>query len=670
MEPQMEGEDLNDGRNTAASLRSGPNSESGTRPPSSSAKHQMYQSRSAVKVAWEKNEEDSDRLDEPVAVAGKARRGGVKVQDKDVRSSGSMRERSKSGNATGGNEMGTSPGVKARPRSSGVDVHQYLDGDKYYRLIGNGFYLAIFARFKVFRRNFTNILIASLAVVDCLQALFNVPLFTLFFVVEPSWLKGKAWAIISYSLRLEFGFLNLVSMTALMVDRFFAVHLPLKYFTWKTTKKAKIAVFLIWLVCTIVVVLLAVPLFNMDLDGMPVETNWLKGKAWAIISYSLRLEFGFLNLVSMTALMADRFFAVHLPLKYFTWKTTKKAKIAVFLMWLVCTIVVVLLAVPLFNMDLDGMPVGTSRKVIYEKERLIVGPIIVLFTIASTVLGILTCYSIYQKKKERMLLNLPPLCAEARLKKDIKAAKTVSMTIALYYICYIPLVVFSIWRRNDETKIINAWSAFTVSFLVFLSSTLNPIIYVLRYRRTRSAFRQFLKDPCGTSAYRENPVRKARRREKKPQIEGEELKDGRDTRASVRPGSNPENTKENKAMQREMEPQMEGEEDGRKTAASLTPGPNPQSDTRPPASSAKHQIYQSCGVVKVAWKENEEDRSRLDEQVAVARQARRDSEKVQDECVRSSGSMRERSNSVNAAEGKEMETSSEVEVRPRRTSVP
>ncbi|XP_078352763.1 dopamine receptor 2-like [Oculina patagonica] len=180
-------------------------------------------------------------------------------------------------------------------------------------VIGNGFYLAIFARFKVFRRNFTNILIASLAVVDCLQALFNVPLFTLFFVVEPSWLKGKAWAIISYSLRLEFGFLNLVSMTALMVDRFFAVHLPLKYFTWKTTKKAKIAVFLIWLVCTIVVVLLAVPLFNMDLDGMPV---------------------------------------------------------------------------------------GTSRKVIFEKGVLIVGPGVVLFTIASTVLGILTCYSICQKKKE------------------------------------------------------------------------------------------------------------------------------------------------------------------------------------------------------------------------------------------------------------------------------
>ncbi|XP_078352765.1 uncharacterized protein LOC144637573 [Oculina patagonica] len=180
-------------------------------------------------------------------------------------------------------------------------------------IISNGSYLAIFTRFTAFRRNFTNILLASLAVVDCFNALFNFPLFAIYFVVELYWLKGKTWALISSSLHLEFFLLNLVSMTALMVDRFFAVHLGLKYFTWKTTKKAKIAVFL---------------------------------------------------------------------------------------MWLVCTIVMVLLAVPLFNMDLDGMPVATSRKVIFEKRGLIVASVIVLFTIASSVLGILTCCSIYQKKKE------------------------------------------------------------------------------------------------------------------------------------------------------------------------------------------------------------------------------------------------------------------------------
>ncbi|KAL9951404.1 hypothetical protein ACROYT_G044059 [Oculina patagonica] len=410
----------------------------------------------------------------------------------------------------------------------------------------------------------------------------------------------------------------------------------------------------------------------------------------------------------MTALMVDRFFAVHLGLKYFTWKTTKKAKIAVFLMWLVCTIVMVLLAVPLFNMDLDGMPVATSRKVIFEKRGLIVASVIVLFTIASSVLGILTCCSIYQKKKERMLLNLPPLCAEARLKMDIKATKTVAMTVALYYICYIPTIVFSIWRHNEEDRVFNAWFAFIVTFCTFLSSALNPIIYVARNRRNRSALRQLLKNPCGTSAYRENPVRKeqeAGQRAKKPQIEGGGLKDGRDTGASVRPGSNPENRKEKEAKQREMEPQMEGEElkdgrdagasvrpgsnpenrkekeakqremeqqmegeelkDGRDTAASLRPGPNPESDTRQPTV-AKHQIYQSRRVVKIAWEKNhQEDSGRPNEQVAVSRQDRRD--------VRSSGSVRDNRKKMKMRRARRkgiIGTSPEAKVSPCSLSPP
>ena len=180
-------------------------------------------------------------------------------------------------------------------------------------IIGNGSFLAILARFKVLRRNFTNIFIASLAVVDCLNALFNVPLFIMYFVVQP---------------------------------------------------------------------------------------NWLEGKAWAIISSSLHMEFNLLNLVSMSALMLDRFFAVYREVEYFTWKTTKKAKIAVFLMWLISTIVVVLAAIPLFYMDLDGVPLEQSQRQIAQERKLFTAPIMGLFTFASTVFGILTCYSIHRKKKQ------------------------------------------------------------------------------------------------------------------------------------------------------------------------------------------------------------------------------------------------------------------------------
>ena len=140
--------------------------------------------------------------------------------------------------------------------------------------IGNGSFIAIFNRFKNLR-NFPNILFANLAVVDFLNALINVPLFVLYFVMKPSWLKGKTLAIISSSLHLDFTLLNIVSMFALMVDRFLALYLDLKYLTWKTTKRAYFAVLLIWLGCTMVVAIVAIPLFDMDFDNQTLKESRL-----------------------------------------------------------------------------------------------------------------------------------------------------------------------------------------------------------------------------------------------------------------------------------------------------------------------------------------------------------------------------------------------------------
>ena len=106
-----------------------------------------------------------------------------------------------------------------------------------------------------------------------------------------------------------------------------------------------------------------------------------------------------------------------------------------------------------------------------------------------------------------MQLSLLPLAAEARLKLDIKATTTVTMTVVMYYICYIPTVVLSAWLRNEEQKVANPWLVFMAAFASFLSCASNPVIYVIRNRRYRSAIGQFLKDPCGESPYRDNAIR-------------------------------------------------------------------------------------------------------------------------------------------------------------------
>ena len=199
---------------------------------------------------------------------------------------------------------------------------------------------------------------------------------------------------------------------------------------------------------------------------------------------------------------------------------------------------------------------------------------------------------------------------------DIKATKTVAMAVAVYFICYIPTVAYSIWRHNEEKKD-SMWFRFMSALSLFLSSALNPIIYVLRSRRNRSALRQLLKDPCGTSAYQENPVNKenkAKQGEKKSQTEGEKIRKCTDAGRSARPDTNPGH------------------------------------DTRRPTTS-KRQIEQPHNLaIKKAWVEHEgEESGRLVDQVSDTRQAKRDGEIVQDESAKSSGLIRDRSKSMNAA---------------------
>ena len=143
---------------------------------------------------------------------------------------------------------------------------------------------------------------------------------------------------------------------------------------------------------------------------------------------------------------------------------------------------------------------------------------------------------------QRNLLNLPPLQAEARLQQDIKATKTVAMTVVTYFICYVPTISFATWGQNAEEF---RWFGFLAAFCTFASSTSNPIIYVLRNRRYRAALMQLVKDPCGRTPFQERPVRSGnegpgqRSRQNNPRSDTNRL-EGKKPGASVKPDENPE----------------------------------------------------------------------------------------------------------------------------------
>ena len=116
-----------------------------------------------------------------------------------------------------------------------------------FAVFGNALVLGIIARFKKLR-TFPNILIANLALADFFNAFINIPMHLLYAVLKVKWFTGKTLAIISLSSFSLFTFVNVVSMLVLLVNMFLAITSDLKYFTWKTNKKAIIIVLVEWLV--------------------------------------------------------------------------------------------------------------------------------------------------------------------------------------------------------------------------------------------------------------------------------------------------------------------------------------------------------------------------------------------------------------------------------------
>ncbi|XP_078371462.1 octopamine receptor 2-like [Oculina patagonica] len=137
-------------------------------------------------------------------------------------------------------------------------------------LLGNGFVLAIIARFKSLR-TFPNILVANLAVVDLFNAALNLPFHMIPSVLEASLFRGKTLAIIATIWHRLFAILNLASMLAMMVDVYLAISFEIRYRVWKTNKKALACAFLIWLFSIVAVMLSLIPLLDIDLGDAHVN---------------------------------------------------------------------------------------------------------------------------------------------------------------------------------------------------------------------------------------------------------------------------------------------------------------------------------------------------------------------------------------------------------------
>ena len=142
-------------------------------------------------------------------------------------------------------------------------------------VLGNGFVLGVLARFKSFR-TVPNILVGNLAVVDLLNAVMNLP-FHIMSILEVSWFRGKTLALITTFINRAFITLNLTSVLAMVVNVYLAISFDLKYFTWKTKKKALVCVCVIWFINLLMLVLFAILLLDINFDDSHRVNEYREG---------------------------------------------------------------------------------------------------------------------------------------------------------------------------------------------------------------------------------------------------------------------------------------------------------------------------------------------------------------------------------------------------------
>ena len=147
---------------------------------------------------------------------------------------------------------------------SAVTVIEALVG-----VLANASILLLIARFKSFR-TVCNLLLANLAVVAMLKAAIYMPIHLLYTLLEPGLFRGPGFAFLITFLQRVFTLLNLASMLVLLANMYFGIAFNLKYYVWKSKRKAALCCFLVWLTCTALAQLSCLPIQSIDLGDSPV----------------------------------------------------------------------------------------------------------------------------------------------------------------------------------------------------------------------------------------------------------------------------------------------------------------------------------------------------------------------------------------------------------------
>ena len=196
-----------------------------------------------------------------------------------------------------------------------------------------------------------------------------------------------------------------------------------------------------------------------------------------LIYRSFQTFFVSATILTLTSVSVDRCLALVLHLRYLAVVTVKKSILALCLIWLASVVYAVTSLV--------------SREVYRSVSAFVIALCIVInITMFSTIYRISRRHRIQIQRQS--LPNQPEAFDMKRYRKSL--ITSIALQILLV-ICYSPYIYFRFvayftdWRSSPYNAFMLRWSA----VLVYLNSSINPLIYCWRIPEMRLAMKQFLK---------------------------------------------------------------------------------------------------------------------------------------------------------------------------------
>ena len=177
--------------------------------------------------------------------------------------------------------------------------------------------------------------------------------------------------------------------------------------------------------------------------------------------------FIFATLFSVTALCADRFLAIHLHLRYQELVTYKRVVAAVISIWLISALI-------------SLIRIFLPKQIMYVGFVIIISACIITATFLSA--------KLYLTLRRHINQIQVPLVAQndqgESVQRKRKSAMASLYVYLVFIVCYLPnICVLITIASNSEPRIdVNHLQFYTLT-LLFLNSTLNPLIYCWKMKR-------------------------------------------------------------------------------------------------------------------------------------------------------------------------------------------